>query len=136
MNIITEGGSKLLMYFVGTIDVKKCQHHYDIYANCLSYVYNLRENDQNLNQALLSFALVGETSLDGVKATQTEIFSKITQADDIFNVRKSYTHSQLNESHANTNFNLLNANSNCIDCIWINKLRSLVRSITCWTSWW
>ncbi|CAF4845776.1 unnamed protein product, partial [Rotaria sp. Silwood1] len=49
--------------------------------------------------------------------------------DDMFNVLKSYTNSQTNECYMKTNLNLLSANFDDIDWIYVNKLRSLIRSL-------
>ncbi|CAF0916483.1 unnamed protein product [Adineta steineri] len=49
--------------------------------------------------------------------------------DDMLNVIKSYTNSQTNESYKKTNLNLLSANFDDIDWIYVNKLRSLIRNL-------
>ncbi len=49
--------------------------------------------------------------------------------NDMINVLKSYTDSQSNECYIKTNLNLLSANFNDIDWIYVNKLRSLIRSL-------
>jgi hypothetical protein len=49
--------------------------------------------------------------------------------DDMLNILKSYTNSQTNECYIKTNLNLLSANFNDIDWIYVNKLRSLIRGL-------
>ena len=46
--------------------------------------------------------------------------------NDMLNVIKSYTASQSNECYMKTNLNLLSANLDDIDWIYVNKLRSLI----------
>ncbi|CAF0989737.1 unnamed protein product [Adineta steineri] len=50
-------------------------------------------------------------------------------SDNMLNVIKSYTNSQTNESYKKTNLNLLSANFDDIDWIYVNKLRSLIRNL-------
>jgi hypothetical protein len=47
----------------------------------------------------------------------------------MLNVLKLYTDSQSNECYMKTNLNLLSANLNDIDWIYVNKLRSLIRGL-------
>ncbi|CAF0917713.1 unnamed protein product [Adineta steineri] len=49
--------------------------------------------------------------------------------DDMIDVLKSYTNSQSNECYMKTNLNLLSANLNEVDWIYVNKLRSLIRGL-------
>ena len=49
--------------------------------------------------------------------------------DDMLDVIKSYTDSQLNECYRKTNLSLLSANFEQIDWEYVNKLRSLIRSL-------
>jgi hypothetical protein len=49
--------------------------------------------------------------------------------NDMINVLKFYTNSQSNECYIKTNLNLLSANFNDIDWIYVNKLRSLIRGL-------
>ncbi|CAF1171096.1 unnamed protein product [Rotaria sordida] len=49
--------------------------------------------------------------------------------DDMLYCLKSYTNSQSNECYMKTNFNLLSANFDDIDWIYVNKLRSLIRCL-------
>jgi hypothetical protein len=49
--------------------------------------------------------------------------------DDMLNVIKTYTNSQSNECYMKTNLNLLSANFDDIDWIYVNKLRSLIRGL-------
>jgi hypothetical protein len=49
--------------------------------------------------------------------------------NDMIDVLKSYTDSQSNECYVKTNLNLLSANLNEIDWIYVNKLRSLIRGL-------
>lgn len=57
---------------------------------------------------------------------------KINEDDltvDMLDVIKSYTDSQSNECYRKTNLNLLSANFDQLDWIYVNKLRSLIRSL-------
>jgi hypothetical protein len=47
----------------------------------------------------------------------------------MLNVLKTYTNSQSNECYIKTNLNLLSENFDEIDWIYVNKLRSLIRSL-------
>jgi len=62
-----------------------------------------------------------------------EVYPKIINEhelnDDMLNVIKSYTNSISNECYIKTNLNLLSANMNDIDWIYVNKLRSLIRGL-------
>jgi hypothetical protein len=49
--------------------------------------------------------------------------------DDMLNVLQSYTNSISNECYIKTNLNLLSANFDEIDWIYVNKLRSLIRGL-------
>ncbi|CAF1119048.1 unnamed protein product [Adineta steineri] len=49
--------------------------------------------------------------------------------NDMLDVIKSYTNSLSNECYMKTNLNLLSANFNDIDWIYVNKLRSLIRGL-------
>jgi hypothetical protein len=49
--------------------------------------------------------------------------------DDMLNVLQSYTNSISNECYMKTNLNLLSANFDDIDWIYVNKLRSLIRGL-------
>ncbi|CAF3707600.1 unnamed protein product [Rotaria sp. Silwood1] len=49
--------------------------------------------------------------------------------NDMLNVIKSYTNSRSNECYMKTNLNLLSANFDDIDWLYVNKLRSLIRSL-------
>ncbi|CAF1103553.1 unnamed protein product [Rotaria sordida] len=49
--------------------------------------------------------------------------------DDMLYCLKSYTNSQSNECYMKTNLNLLSANFDDIDWIYVNKLRSLIRCL-------
>ncbi|UJR14209.1 hypothetical protein I4U23_001202 [Adineta vaga] len=49
--------------------------------------------------------------------------------DDMFDVIQSYTNSLSNECYIKTNINLLSANYDDIDWIYVNKLRSLIRGL-------
>jgi hypothetical protein len=49
--------------------------------------------------------------------------------DDMLDVIKSYTNSISNECYMKTNLNLLSANIDEIDWIYVNKLRSLIRGL-------
>lgn len=58
--------------------------------------------------------------------------SKISEhqlTDDMLDVIKSYTNSQSNECYMKTNLNLLSANFDDIEWLYVNKLRSLIRSL-------
>jgi len=58
--------------------------------------------------------------------------SKINEhelTNDMLDVIKSYTNSQSNQCYIKTNLNLLSANFNDIDWIYVNKLRSLIRGL-------
>ena len=58
--------------------------------------------------------------------------SKINEhelTDDMLDVIKTYTNSQTNECYIKTNLNLLSANLNDINWIYVNKLRSLIRNL-------
>ncbi|UJR19660.1 hypothetical protein I4U23_022795 [Adineta vaga] len=57
------------------------------------------------------------------------IINEYELTDDMLNVLKTYTDSKSNECYMKTNLNLLSANFNDIDWIYINKLRSLIRSL-------
>ena len=57
------------------------------------------------------------------------IINEYELTDDMLNVLKSYTDSQSNECYMKTNLNLLSANLNDIDWIYVNKLRSLIRGL-------
>jgi hypothetical protein len=57
------------------------------------------------------------------------IINEYELTDDMLNVLKSYTNSQSNECYMKTNLNLLSANLNDIDWIYVNKLRSLIRGL-------
>ena len=49
--------------------------------------------------------------------------------DEMLEVIKSYTDSQFNECYRKTNLNLLSANFDQLDWIYVNKLRSLIRAL-------
>jgi hypothetical protein len=49
--------------------------------------------------------------------------------NDMLNILKSYTNSQSNQCYIKTNLNLLSANFDDIDWIYVNKLRSLIRGL-------
>ncbi|CAF1161614.1 unnamed protein product [Rotaria magnacalcarata] len=49
--------------------------------------------------------------------------------DDMLDALRSYTDSKTNECFMKTNLNLLSANSNDIDWIYVNRLRSLIRGL-------
>ncbi|CAF3533930.1 unnamed protein product [Rotaria socialis] len=49
--------------------------------------------------------------------------------EDMLNVIKSYTNSRANECYIKTNLNLLSANFDAIDWLYVNKLRSLIRAL-------
>ncbi|CAF4176304.1 unnamed protein product, partial [Rotaria sordida] len=49
--------------------------------------------------------------------------------DDMLYCLRSYTNSQSNECYMKTNLNLLSANFDDIDWIYVNKLRSLIRCL-------
>ncbi|CAF2887983.1 unnamed protein product [Rotaria sp. Silwood2] len=49
--------------------------------------------------------------------------------NDMLNVIKSYTDSRANECYMKTNLNLLSANFDDIDWLYVNKLRSLIRGV-------
>jgi hypothetical protein len=57
------------------------------------------------------------------------IINEYELTDDMLNVLNSYTDSKSNECYMKTNLNLLSANSNDIDWIYVNKLRSLIRGL-------
>ena len=49
--------------------------------------------------------------------------------NDMLSVLKSYTNSQSNECYLKTNLNLLSANFDDIDWVYVNQLRSLIRGL-------
>ncbi|CAF4374811.1 unnamed protein product [Rotaria sp. Silwood2] len=49
--------------------------------------------------------------------------------NDMLNIIKSYTDSRSNECYMKTNLNLLSANFDDIDWLYVNKLRSLIRGV-------
>ncbi|CAF4062570.1 unnamed protein product [Rotaria sp. Silwood2] len=55
--------------------------------------------------------------------------SEYELTNDMLYVLKSYTNSQTNECYMKTNLNLLSANFDDIDWIYVNKLRSLIRGL-------
>jgi len=57
------------------------------------------------------------------------VINEYELTDDMLNVLKSYTDSQSNECYMKTNLNLLSANFNDIDWLYVNKLRSLIRGL-------
>jgi hypothetical protein len=57
------------------------------------------------------------------------IINEYELTEDMLNVLKSYTDSKSNECYMKTNLNLLSANFNDIDWIYVNKLRSLIRGL-------
>jgi hypothetical protein len=57
------------------------------------------------------------------------IINEYELTDDMLEVLKSYTNSLTNKCYIKTNLNLLSANLDEIDWIYVNKLRSLIRSL-------
>jgi hypothetical protein len=57
------------------------------------------------------------------------IINEYELTDDMLEVLKSYTNSLTNKCYIKTNLNLLSANLDDIDWIYVNKLRSLIRSL-------
>ncbi|CAF1094483.1 unnamed protein product [Rotaria sordida] len=63
------------------------------------------------------------------KQLYPSIINEYELTDDMLNVIKSYTDSKTNECYMKTNLNLLSANLNDIDWIYVNRLRSLIRGL-------
>ena len=58
------------------------------------------------------------------------IINEYELTDDMLDVLKSYTDSRSNECYMKTNLNLLSANLEETDWIYVNKLRSLIRGLS------
>ncbi|CAF1459891.1 unnamed protein product [Adineta steineri] len=88
------------------------------------YFYYDHEND------IINFKILVNNPYDSyLKQVYPLIINEYELTDDMIDVLKSYTNSQSNECYMKTNLNLLSVNLNEIDWIYVNKLRSLIRSL-------